>query len=579
MWWIALPERLKAERDGLVALADSAPWFSLGQWALESQLRVSVSFDVMHGEKVIPLKLIYPIYFPDTPPSLYTRDGSKISNHQYGADGELCLEWRADNWDPAVTAAMMAESAWRLISGEADPAGIPVPSAHRVSLGQRHRFARTRFLLQPEVIRHLSQIPPQTPVKVQLNEYFIRGELNTYVATMQTLGEGEAAWTDPTVPSDRLISGHAVRTDSSALPKFGNIGEVKGYFAQLQYPEIASQLDGSDEVAIVVVNASAANLFCVCGAPGDRSVLTYTTFNSEDESTARIDSEYAVLSAKSVAIVGAGSVGSKIATSLARSGVGRFLLIDDDVLMPGNLVRHDLDWRTVGAHKLDGLADRLLHINPRIVVDRRKVRLGGQESAESTATAVSKLVECDLIIDATASPEAFNLCATAAKNSRTPMIWAEVFAGGIGGLVARSRPYLDPPPLVARSQINAWCENAGSPPPAVRNSYDSQTADGPMIADDGDVGAIATQASRMAIDTLVRPVGSLFPQSVYMIGLKEGWIFSAPFHTFPIQYVPAGTWGMMEAGNVEETTNQAITLIEQLIPALKTPPNADNSAT
>lgn len=579
MWWIAQPERLKAERDALVTLADSASWFSLGQWSLESQLRVSVSFDIAHGEKVIPLKLIYPPYFPDTAPSVYTRDGSQISNHQYGADGELCLEWRADNWDPAVTGAMMAGSAWRLISGEADPAGIPVPSAHRVSLGQRHRFARMRFLLQPTAIAQLSQIPPQTPVRVKLNEYFLKGEQNTYVGTVQTLGEGEGAWTDPAVPSDRLISGYAVRTDTPALPKLENIAEAKAYFEQLQHPEIAAKFDGNDEVALIVVNASGATLFCVCGSPTDRAVLTYTTFISEDESTARIESEYATLSSKAVAIVGIGSIGSKIATSLARSGVGRFLLIDDDILMPGNLVRHDLDWRTVGAHKLDGLADRLLHINPRIIIDRRKVRLGGQESAESTATAVSKLVGCDLIIDATASPEAFNLCATAAKNSRTPMIWAEVFSGGIGGLIARSRPDLDPPPLAARSQINAWCENAGSLPPAVPTSYDAQTAEGPMLADDGDVGTIAAQASRMAIDTLIHPADSLFPQSAYMIGLKQCWIFTAPFHTFPIQYVPAGTWGMVEAGNFEETTNQAIALIEELIPALKTPPNADNPAT
>jgi hypothetical protein len=77
----------------------------------------------------------------------------------------------------------------------------------------------------------------------------------------------------------------------------------------------------------------------------------------------------------------------------------------------------------------------------------------------------------------------------------------------------------------------------------------------------------------------IRATNSLFPQSAYMIGLKQGWIFTAPFHTFPLQYIPNGTWGMVDGSNVEERTNQAIALIEELIPTLKTSPNADNPTT
>ena len=41
-------------------------------------------------------------------------------------------------------------------------------------------------------------------------------------------------------------------------------------------------------------------------------------------------------------------MGSKLAASLARSGVRRFVLVEEDVLLPENLVRNDLDWRDVG---------------------------------------------------------------------------------------------------------------------------------------------------------------------------------------------------------------------------------------
>jgi hypothetical protein len=38
----------------------------------------------------------------------------------------------------------------------------------------------------------------------------------------------------------------------------------------------------------------------------------------------------------------------------------------------------------------------------------------------------------------------------------------------------------------------------------------------------------------MGIDMLIPRNPSIFPNSVYMIGLAEGWIFRAPFETYPI---------------------------------------------
>ena len=97
IWWVVQPERLKAERDALAALVESSDWLTLGQWWLEAQLRTAIAFDISVGGKTFPLKLVYSSYFPDTPPSVFTTDGQQISGHQYGPDGELCLEWRADN--------------------------------------------------------------------------------------------------------------------------------------------------------------------------------------------------------------------------------------------------------------------------------------------------------------------------------------------------------------------------------------------------------------------------------------------------------------------------------------------------
>ncbi len=69
-----------------------------------------------------------------------------------------------------------------------------------------------------------------------------------------------------------------------------------------------------------------------------------------------------------VGIVGLGSGGSFVALSLAMSGVGHFVLIDDDVLSPANVVRHAADLRDVGRPKVDAVAALLRQRNPQVQV-------------------------------------------------------------------------------------------------------------------------------------------------------------------------------------------------------------------
>ena len=63
-------------------------------------------------------------------------------------------------------------------------------------------------------------------------------------------------------------------------------------------------------------------------------------------------------------IIGSGSVGSLIAMQLARAGVGKFILIDCDVLKLHNVCRHQLGFRDLGRYKTAALKDAILNINP-----------------------------------------------------------------------------------------------------------------------------------------------------------------------------------------------------------------------
>lgn len=63
-------------------------------------------------------------------------------------------------------------------------------------------------------------------------------------------------------------------------------------------------------------------------------------------------------------LVGCGSVGSLVALELAKAGVGRFLLIDNDILGYHNLCRHQCGLLDVGRYKTEAVRDRILQINP-----------------------------------------------------------------------------------------------------------------------------------------------------------------------------------------------------------------------
>jgi hypothetical protein len=88
-----------------------------------------------------------------------------------------------------------------------------------------------------------------------------------------------------------------------------------------------------------------------------------------------------------------------------------------------------------------------------------------------------------------------------------------------------------------RRAIENWCIEKGKPIERPAIDYGGRLGT-PLIADDADVTVIASHAARMGIDMLIPRSPSMFPNSVYMIGLAKGWIFEQPFETHPIEVGP-----------------------------------------
>lgn len=101
------------------------------------------------------------------------------------------------------------------------------------------------------------------------------------------------------------------------------------------------------------------------------------------------------LSSSTVVIYGIGGVGSYTAEALVRSGVGKFLLVDDDRICLTNVNRQlHATHRTIGKYKVDVMAERMLEINPKAEIETIRAFYTPETSEQFFEK------DCDYIVDA-----------------------------------------------------------------------------------------------------------------------------------------------------------------------------------
>lgn len=548
MWWIFQRERFSQERKAVSELESKVDWLQINKWQADNQLTMCLTFQVIHLNRTFRFKMVYPSIFPDSPPMIYTEDKTLISLHQYGSSGELCLEHRPDNWNSLINGSDMIESVHRLLLQEQSEDGYRAhaQSAHIPSLGRDTRTETLRFLISEGDLDALKNL---TEAKVEIVWFSERKVGNVFISSLLKIGDKDnPTWTSNlTLPNrNKDQQAVAVRLPGIQISSQPEVSDIKKWLETSGMHELCHETLQTDSIVnLIIGDGESWVLFILFGSIDDRKVLRYTTIKVPEHKN-RLPEQFLSLSNKKVGLVGCGSVGSKIASSLCRSGVGNFLLIDEDIFFPDNVVRNDLDLNCVGAHKAPALQQRLQNINPYAETQIFRLSLGGQESSSTISGALESLGNCDLIIDATAEPSAFNWIASVSVRKKKPMIWVEVFGGGIGGLVARSRPELDPVPQSVRAQIYKWCEeqNVEFLHRTKANEYSAQLGnETPLIANDAEVSIMSAHATQFATDILARPQASVFPYSVYIVGMSSEWIFQQPFDTRPIDLSPEGDWG------------------------------------
>lgn len=102
------------------------------------------------------------------------------------------------------------------------------------------------------------------------------------------------------------------------------------------------------------------------------------------------------LKAGKVAILGLGGIGSNIATSLSRIGVGKLILVDYDIVEPSNLNRQQYFIQDIGKYKTQAMKEYIDKINPFIDVEIHNTYV--------TKENMNFLDEVDIIIEAFDNP-------------------------------------------------------------------------------------------------------------------------------------------------------------------------------
>lgn len=104
-------------------------------------------------------------------------------------------------------------------------------------------------------------------------------------------------------------------------------------------------------------------------------------------------------SSATVAVCGLGGLGSNIAISLARAGIGKLILIDFDRVDITNLHRQQYKANQIGCYKADALAENLKEIAPYVQIQGITAKIMEKNAAEL-------LKDADIVCEAFDNAEA-----------------------------------------------------------------------------------------------------------------------------------------------------------------------------
>jgi len=223
-----------------------------------------------------------------------------------------------------------------------------------------------------------------------------------------------------------------------------------------------------------------------------------------------------------VLVAGCGSGGGAVSLQLAMSGIRNFVLVDNDILEPENVIRHVCGRKYIGKKKIVALADVLLDRNPEIkldLVDKDIMSFDGMRD----------LVEqTDIVILATDNEPTRWLVNEICVKTKTPFCVGRVFTRGIGGEVFAYRPDSGGCLACLETVLERTQFRSGVREMDLVSEEEREKVYGMEIAEikdspglNLDIAFITALHSRFALDSIVR---TLEKRPEYFIPINENYV-------------------------------------------------------
>jgi molybdopterin/thiamine biosynthesis adenylyltransferase len=163
----------------------------------------------------------------------------------------------------------------------------------------------------------------------------------------------------------------------------------------------------------------------------DKSSL-YLRINNADYPLTRINK-------KCVCVIGLGSGGSLISIYLAKSGIGKLILIDGDILLEHNIIRHVCAIYDIGRYKTLAVRDYILRRIPHveIITAERDFSINDKYEEDHYKEMLSGV---DLIVSAVGDHVMNSRINSFAYKNKIPVIYAGAFDKITGGIMIRVDP-------------------------------------------------------------------------------------------------------------------------------------------
>jgi molybdopterin/thiamine biosynthesis adenylyltransferase len=484
--------------------------------------------------------------YPFSPPDIYPKDRSTkwVLKHQFVKDGRFCLNIREKTWNSSLSAADIIKSLETLLVAE-DIRKITKEDKLIVYEEDEPTKLQKMFKKILCVVPTDIQFPPDKSFGILRYFYLVKHDTYRVVITSVMHGEkqiesslAKMIWKAESFSSE--YRGLWIRTSLDIIveilliPEFDKLNQFLSDKGIIPNEKSLNDFIGkSSYIHLLLFDQKYPGhyFYLACNVEKNKNEPYGTYLMNSKEIFDRIPNKgnYEILSNRKVTIIGCGSGGSKVAKYLAKAGVGKFVLIDDDILTSQNVIRHACQLDDIGFEKVYAVKDKLQKVNPEVLVEPIVKRAYVIDSFLE-----EKIKDSNIIIVATASnEEIFN---EYAYNLGIPAIYSKVYPLGFGGEVLRIIPTVTPcfecAHYLKENLITEQFKDAIFPDSGTV-SYD-QTHDGqqiplPALAVDADFIALIT--SKMALEVLTAGDYEIFKDvpNVILWGNRKEWIFDQDY--------------------------------------------------